>query len=356
MSEPNLAWDLGTGYDLFVSLYVLHKPDEFGLRPSWAAGVRSRLPVDVRDVLEKSQFMVSFPLCWVHALPDAKDSAAVLRALRQIEARDRLPELAKSSGLPEKALEVLEAVAARGEWEHKDRDSLREAFKEHKSPPHAQKLETMLTMWADLETFGNDYASALETYREVFFAEEEQRIQPALEATLDDAKQISGQLAFNELIERVSRGIRFEEGIHAQEVVMVPSFWITPLVVINELDDQRRLFLFGGRPDKESLVPGAQVPDGMLRILKTLADPTRLRILRYLSQETLSPAQLARKLRLRAPTVTHHLSALRLAGLVTLTLGEKKRKLYAARSEAIAGIFASLEQFLTEPSEDNSEE
>jgi len=52
-------------------------------------------------------------------------------------------------------------------------------------------------------------------------------------------------------------------------------------------------------------------------------------------------------LRLRAPTVTHHLQALRLAGLVQLTLGEGKEvKRYAARPEAIAAAFASLKDFL----------
>jgi DNA-binding transcriptional ArsR family regulator len=356
MSAPSLVWDLGTGYDFFVSLYILHKPDEFGLRASWAAGVRSRLPADVRDVLEKAQLAVNFPMCWVHALPDIKDSATVLRSLRNMAVKERLPELAKSSGMPENALDLLKSVAERGAWQPADRDALKDAYKEYKPPPQAQKLEALLDIWADLEAFGNNYLAALTTYRDVFFAEEEQRIQPALETALANAKILADQFSFEELIERVSRGIRFEEGIHVQELVLVPSFWITPLVIINELDENRSLFLFGGRSDNDSLVPGAQVPDGMLRILKTLADPTRLRILRYLSQETLSPAQLARKLRLRAPTVTHHLSALRLAGLVYLTLGEKKRKLYAARSEAIAGTFAVLDQFLIEGSEENSEE
>jgi DNA-binding transcriptional ArsR family regulator len=89
------------------------------------------------------------------------------------------------------------------------------------------------------------------------------------------------------------------------------------------------------------------VPEAMLRSLKALSDPTRLRILNYLSLEPHAPAQLARRLRLRAPTVTHHLKALRSAGLVQLTVGEGKDEgRYAARSEALAATFASLERFL----------
>jgi DNA-binding transcriptional ArsR family regulator len=110
---------------------------------------------------------------------------------------------------------------------------------------------------------------------------------------------------------------------------------------------ERRIFLFGARPPDASLIPGEVVPDALLRALKALSDPTRLRILHYLTEEPLAPAQLARRLRLRAPTVTHHIRTLRLAGLVQLTLGEgKETKQYAARSEAVAAAFASLKGFL----------
>jgi DNA-binding transcriptional ArsR family regulator len=77
-----------------------------------------------------------------------------------------------------------------------------------------------------------------------------------------------------------------------------------------------------------------------------MADPTRLRILRYLAQETLAPAELSRRLRLRAPTVTHHLNALRLAGLVRLTLYPSGEKRYTTRLEGIASTFTHLEDYL----------
>ena len=76
-----------------------------------------------------------------------------------------------------------------------------------------------------------------------------------------------------------------------------------------------------------------------------LADPTRLRILRYLSDEPLAPAQLARRLRLRSPTVIHHLDALRLARLVILTL-EPEGKRYAVRPDALATVFELLTTFV----------
>ena len=53
--KPIIHWDWGTAYDLFASLHVLHHPEKFGLRGSWAAGVRSRLTVPQRTILEDSQ-------------------------------------------------------------------------------------------------------------------------------------------------------------------------------------------------------------------------------------------------------------------------------------------------------------
>ena len=104
--------------------------------------------------------------------------------------------------------------------------------------------------------------------------------------------------------------------------------------------------MFGARPTDVSLVPGELVPDDLPRILKALGDPTRLRILHYLSDEPQTPSSLARKLRLRAPTVVHHLHVLRLSRLVRLTMEEGGKRRYAARPEAIDQVSADLKRFI----------
>jgi DNA-binding transcriptional ArsR family regulator len=85
----------------------------------------------------------------------------------------------------------------------------------------------------------------------------------------------------------------------------------------------------------------------MLRTLKALSDPTRLRILQYLTGEQLTSAQIARRLRLRAQTVAHHLKVLRLAELVHITMGDvRSEKRYSTRRGTIEHSFASLDGFL----------
>lgn len=331
-----LQWLAGTGCDFFVSLFVLHHPREFGLRPSWAAGVRSRLPAAERETLEISMAAVRFPLAWLITGERWTSASAVLDALAAIPPVERMPLLARASNLPDDLLKAL--VSAPQEVEAVSRTSAHGISK--------KDIHRLSFIWDDLQAFGERYLQALQVYFQAFFADEEERIRPAVKAASRfDVEQVS-LTDLNALVESLSRGVRFE-GADFVHLTMLPSYWITPLVILRRLDAQRGVFVFGARPEDQSLVPGEIVPEGLLRVLKTLADPTRLRILRYLAHETMTPAELARRLRLRAPTVTHHLDALRLAGLVTLTLKEGKRKFYTARPEALEAAFKGLNDFLT---------
>jgi DNA-binding transcriptional ArsR family regulator len=160
------------------------------------------------------------------------------------------------------------------------------------------------------------------------------------------AQEMAEQLDFPRLMVELSQGVRIAAMQDAEEVIFVPSYWTSPLVMYDRLVEQQWVVLFGARPAEVSLVPGEVVPDAMLQAMKALSDPTRLLILRYLSDQPQTPSQLARKLRLRAPTVTHHLSALRLAGLVYISLDEGDEKRYTVREAAIEDTFDALHRFL----------
>ena len=103
---------------------------------------------------------------------------------------------------------------------------------------------------------------------------------------------LAERLDLPELQEELSQGLRLTELPKEAELVLAPSFWCTPLVVLGKADRERALWLFGARPSDAPLVPGETVPDTMLRSLKALSDRTRLRILNLVSQESLSPGWL----------------------------------------------------------------
>ncbi len=351
MTTPRLSWDWGTAYDLFVSLDVLHRPAEFGVRGAWTAGVRARLTPTARETLQQSRLLGHVPLHWVHTLPEPKDGMTVLWTLGQTEPAERLSLLALSPGKPpDEVKAVLRSVSAQGAWSQADQRALRAAYEPEKQQEGSSapgKLATMLEWWSHPEEFGERYLEALRAYYEVFFAEEEGRIRPALQEALSRAQDMAGRLKLLDLLEELSQGLRFDGLPEVDELVLAPSYWTTPLMYFGRVSAGREIRLFGARPPDASLVPGEMVPETMLRALKALSDPTRLRMLRYLTAERLTPAVLSRRLRLRAPTVTHHLKVLRLAGLVQVTLAEGRGATrYAARPEAVTATGDALEAFL----------
>jgi DNA-binding transcriptional ArsR family regulator len=344
---PHTLWDWGTAYDLLASLHVLHHPEHFGLRPSWAAGVRSRLAAPHRTILEESQeIFFSSPLGWVASLPDPRDADTIITSLAQIFPAERLPTLAFHLDVSPEIQDCLKEVLTRRSWDEKDLEQLRQGHHKASNRLDRTMLVTTLNWWSHPEEFGERYLQALQAYVTVFFAEEEQRIKPYLKQALARAQELATSLDFPKLFLELSQGVKIAFLEEADEVTFVPSYWSTPLVMYDCVVKGKWVVLFGARPTEVALVPGELVPDSLLHALKALSDPTRLLILRYLSDQPQTPSQLARKLRLRPPTVIHHLNALRLAGLVYVIMEEQEEKRYTVRALAIEETFHVLNKFL----------
>jgi DNA-binding transcriptional ArsR family regulator len=358
--QIDVTWDSGTAYDLIVSLVVLHDPETFGLRGSWAAGVRSRLPAPEREFLQNTEGML-IPFEWIHRLPEPKDARTLLDALAALPPEARIPALhAAQLGSEPEVVALLAEVSRRGSWTEDDLTVIMKSMSgDNPKKIGTAKLRNMakavLDLRASSHASGELLLSALSSYYEQFFAEEEQRIAPLLQRALEQAQAQAGELTVPELLEELSQGVRVEHTLKMDKLILVPSFWATPLLIFARADDETDLYLFGARPVEMSLIPGDVVPDTLYQALKALADPTRLRILRYLSEEPSTPADLARRLRLRAPTVIHHLDTLRLARLVQLTLSHEGKR-YAIRAEAVDRTFTLLNDFLGEAEDDEPAE
>ncbi len=321
---------------------MLHDPDNWGLRGAWAAGVRSRLSAKNRDFLKDIVSALSMPLLWIYKLPDPKDSQAVLDGLASLSAVERF-ELMH----PLFDRKILDAVSAESGWNASQIKAVQRNYKPFGRTLSKKSAETIFGWWLDVETYGERLLAALTAYRRNYFAEEEKRILPYLQAALAETQQSAETLPLPQLLEDLSRGVQLSVSqLDKYEcTVLVPSFWSTPFLVMGMPTHQLCIYLYGARPDDASLVPGEVIPDALYRALKALADPTRLKILRYLSAEPHTPTELANKLRLRPPTVIHHLHTLRLAQLVYVAHTAEGRR-YAARAEAVDDTLGNLRQFL----------
>jgi len=344
LAGTTLLWDVGTAYEFFVSLHVLYEPEYYDLRPSWAAKIRSRIPTTERLFLEETLGFMNFPLAWLYSLPAPKNAITVLYALQQIlpVQRGRVLFDLEAEIRPE-SKRLLEISERRG-WDKNDLAVLSPVMQLFGHKSDEQSLIKFLNWWVRPEEFGNLLLSALQAYYQAFFEQEEKRVGPVLELGLEHARQLAGQISISNLIADLSQGVRFTEEL-GRELILVPTYWMTPLVSLEKINKAQKMFLWGARPSTMSAIPGELVPDGLLISLKALADPTRLKILCYLNQEELTPSELSRRLNLRAPTLTHHLKELRLAGLVNLTL-HGQEKLYRARLEALDVMQGDLKGFL----------
>jgi DNA-binding transcriptional ArsR family regulator len=343
-----LQWEFGTAYELFISLLVLQDPEFYGVRASWAAGVRSRIPTAERKFLEEAFPFFGVPLAWIHNLPEPKDAISVLYALRSIPAEKRawtllcLDKPCEEESKQE--IDALRRVSERRAWDEQDLKDLAALTHLFNTKRDEADLKRYLDLWANPGKFGEALLSALQAYQQAFFEEEEKRITPVLRAALENAKALSQTMSIPDLLAELSQGVHMDiSGI--QQFILGPAYWSTPLIFYEKLDGTSCIFLFGARPATMSATPGELVPDGLLHSLKALADSTRLKILYYLSQEELTPSELSRRLHLRAPTLTHHLGELRLAGLVNLTV-KGQEKFYSTRREALRGTFENLDHFL----------
>jgi len=348
LNDANISWDFGTAYELFISLHVLHEPEYYGIRASWAAGIRSRIPAAERKLLEEVIPFAGWPISWVRTLPAPKDALSALWSMRQIPAAERMIKVFELEHKQESEwAQAILQIAQKRAWGETELDFFQAQVKKKKGKKDFDRagFQRFLDWWAHPVEFGEGFLAALQAYQAAFFEGEEKRIGPVMKAALEQAQELAKTLSVSALITELSQGIRFEEEFVPREVIIAPTYWPTPLVVFEKLEAETMLFMFGARPVTMSAIPGELVPDGLLRTLKALADPTRLKILNYLSNEHLTPSELSRRLNLRAPTVTHHLAELRLSGLVNLTI-RGQEKVYHTRREALPGMMAALESFL----------
>jgi len=336
-------WAAGTAYDFFASLFVIHNVESAGLRRAWAAGVRNRLSAPNRELLQAFVPVISVPVRWLGGLgvrPSAEDLIADLATVPDDEVIARL-------GDEEIVTEpVIARVLESGNFSETDIAAIAADGCAGLDFDDADQARTLLTALACPSVTGARLKTAFVEYYEQFFREEEARIAPYLERALEGAQQIASRTGPVELLEELSGGLRLENVAEARGLLLVPSFWAGPLVLFEMLADGTWVLMFSARPRDVSLIPGDPVPDALTRSLTAVSDQTRLRILKLAARAPRTQAEIARALRLRPPTITHHLRILRMANLVRLTETANGEKRYDVRMNRLEEIADDLKGFV----------
>jgi len=348
-----IQWLNSSAFDFFISIFVLYHPDRFGLRMSWAAGARSRIPVEQREFLDLAQQFLPVPLTWLYRLnPLPQNAAQALAALAEIPPEEGLAAWMVDGSTPEKVREALAAAARQHGHSEVQRAVLRSGLLKYAAKPSAKAMQLYYEAAAEPGAFAERFRTAMQTYYQVFFSEEEERIQPLLTEALRSAQQQAAGKTVDAVVEELSRGVQVGDLERLQRVAVAASYWTSPLVFYTYPLPDTLLLVFGCRQEGQPLIPGGLVPETLIRTFKALGAPPRLRILRLLSHSPHTPTQLSRVLRLRPPTVVHHLTELRVCGLVHVLIQPGVERLYALRPEGLELVQRGLHDYLTDPFEE----
>ena len=149
-------------------------------------------------------------------------------------------------------------------------------------------------------------------------------------------------LPAQQLVEEVTNGLIVEPSPELRKVTLVPQYHHRPYNHQTDTQDGMLiLYPFDALP-----TPADLPTPGLLRLTHALSDESRLRMLRFLSNGPCSLTEVARFAGLSQPTVHHHLTQLRAAGLVRIhcTLSSPNR--YSLRPHALEQLSEQLGAYL----------
>jgi DNA-binding transcriptional ArsR family regulator len=316
-----LEIDSGTGYEALIGLIRLagHEPPaDYDLGQEWVDRVQAAAGPHLRSAVER--LCGGVPTVFGHLLglvrrtAPPRDLAALIGLVATLPPRQLRLELLGSSassvqaGVPPAVLEraadgdpaavqeLLSAAAGDARWT---------------ANLHAV-LDLTPRRTVDLTV------EVLQRWSDDVFADQEPPLATRLAEQARQWRHEAQRLGRRGLIEAVTGGIVIEEDLPAEQVLLVPTVLGAPWVYST---DVRGIKIFCC-PVREQTRPTA--PD-VTRLLRALADETRLSILREVSAAgQASLAQLTASLGMSKSAVHKHLVLLRTAGLLQVSLGRDR--------------------------------
>ncbi len=166
-------------------------------------------------------------------------------------------------------------------------------------------------------------------------------VMPRLEAERDAAQALVGEMPLPQLVQTLTSGVVFSPTPEIRRVVLFPTAWMSPWVLLSEHRDAR-IYCF---PVRERAPGDADVPSAdLVRLYKALGDEGRLRLLRRLRRGPMTLKEAAEELGVAKSTAHHHMAILRQAGLI-LARGDQDST-YSLRDEPLPDVNAALQRFL----------
>lgn len=344
-AEVNLRLEEAPAYELVIALAAAAHPAKHHLSSAWSRQVRSALPATCRSDLS---FFFGDPAALgvggIQLIPrlSSGDVETFLTALDSIDSADLMAAmLGRRSEIRALPGAIRRVARGRGATPADE-----ETIRRHVASLRATSRTRFREIMSGPGTSRDRYVRLLHAFHERVFAEHYRTIAPFVQLRAKQGRRNIGKLPTKEVIARVTGGFTLQSP-GAGSIVLVPSYYAAPFVYAVE-SGRETVVVFGVRPAQED-VTGGPVDAQTVRVLKALADETRLRILQLLSQRPLYGQQIAEALGVSHPTVSHHMALLRIAGLTRTELADDGNKTYSVRPEAIEELSSVLHRTFTGP-------
>jgi DNA-binding transcriptional ArsR family regulator len=309
----------------------------------WFDAVRAQASPDLLTTIE--QFTCHSTQIWEHLLslvyecPHPRDVPTFLRLMEQTDPLEVRLHLLGYYMRAHRRVTPPEIIfrAAQGEPEAQ-RQLLKTSFPQDADWQHT--LRWLLPL--DLEATKRMLVDILRQWYDQIFRQQESEILPILLRDGEAKRALQTSLPASQLIETATGWDYLPEpGI--RRVVLIPSFVLRPWSTAAERYETR---LFCYPVADESLTAEQHRPPlRLVRLLKALADERRLQVVKYLATGSYTLQEIADEFGVAKTTMQHHLTILRQAGLVRMSLHDHRCSL---RSEVLGDMSELLSGYVKE--------
>lgn len=322
----------GTGYDLLLaSLCIADRSTE--RRIAAAADIRRRAEaIDGGSVAQAIGHIGRDPfinlLGFAHAKTDQPTAAAVVRALREGDAREILLTML---GYYRRAYRLATPPDVIRDAADGDKAAIREF--QRSSYPHVGHWQTTLRnlLGRDPGDVRDELVGALEAWHAQGFAELEAGIAEAQQADADRVAHLAATRDLDDVLAQLVPGITFARELGQSLAVLTPSTIVRPGWAMTDFG-QALVIAYPAEPTR---VSPSEPPPRLVLIAKALGDEIRVRALRELRAGPMSGSELARRLGVPRTSLQHHLGILVNAGLARLATDDARWGQLELRPDAI---------------------
>lgn len=194
----------------------------------------------------------------------------------------------------------------------------------------------------EIQRIRRSYIPLLRNWNDLYFADVAPHYKPLLEEDAAEKATLLHKMDPEALVEYASGGIVLEPGLPIEQVVLVPSVHFRP---INTYSFYSHVLLIQYPIDIPEMDED-EPPTCLLRLTRALANPERLRLLRYVAIEPKSLLEMMNNLNESEDKLMHHLMRLRVAGLLRVHLVDIDREKFSIRPDGAAELQMFLESYI----------